>query len=81
MIARIMAGQFRKPVGWLGRLVGNRIHCIYFWPQPTAAMQELRRVLKSVVALTILPKERQERTPPADVFTLYSADEEKEVPN
>ena len=172
MIARLMAGQFREPAGWLGRLVGNRmargnayeigwtvtlldiqpddrvlevgfgpgvgiglaaeratqgmvagvdlsqtmvqvaakrnaaaaavgrvalrqgdvgalpyddgvfdkvfaIHCLYFWPQPAAAAQELRRVLKSggVVALTILPKERWERTPPADVFTLYSADE------
>ena len=40
-------------------------------------MQELRRVPKSggVVALTIRPKERWERTPPADVFALYSADE------
>ncbi len=36
------------------------IHSIYFWPQPSAALKEIRRVLKrgGRLILTVLPKEK-----------------------
>ncbi len=51
------------------------IHAIYFWPQPTQGLKELRRVLKpgGLLAMTVLPKDKWERTPPSDIFTLYGA--------
>jgi ubiquinone/menaquinone biosynthesis C-methylase UbiE len=55
------------------------IHCIYFWTEPTACLREIRRVLRTngVLAITILPKDKwpPRRTPPTDVFKLYSASE------
>lgn len=55
------------------------IHLIYFWSQPNACLQEARRVLKpdGALAVTIMPRDNWpvERTPPADIFTLYSGDE------
>jgi ubiquinone/menaquinone biosynthesis C-methylase UbiE len=51
------------------------IHSIYFWPKPTQGLQELRRILKpgGLLAMTILPKDKWKRTPPADIFTFYGA--------
>lgn len=53
------------------------IHSIYFWVEPIACLHEIRRVLRAngVLAITILPKDRwaPRRTPPTDVFKLYSA--------
>ncbi len=51
------------------------VHSIYFWPQPTQGLKELRRVLKAggLLAMTILPKDKWERTPPSDIFSLYGA--------
>ena len=55
------------------------IHCIYFWAEPAAYLRELRRVLRAngVLAITIQPIDKwpSNRTPPADVFKLYRADE------
>ena len=55
------------------------IHSIYFWPQPTAALQELWRVLKpgGQLAMTIMPRDKWSagRTPPSELFTLYSGEE------
>jgi ubiquinone/menaquinone biosynthesis C-methylase UbiE len=55
------------------------IHSIYFWPQPLAALKELRRVLKpgGQLAMTIMPRDKwsEGRTPPSDLFTLYSGEE------
>ena len=55
------------------------IHCIYFWTEPIACLLEIRRVLRTngVLAITILPKDKwpPRRTPPTDVFNLYSASE------
>ena len=54
------------------------VHCIYFWRDSVACLREIRRVLKpdGVVAITIRPVNQwQGRTPPADVFRLYSGDE------
>ena len=55
------------------------IHCIYFWTEPIACLREIRRVLRTngVLAITILPKDKWPpgRTPPTDVFNLYSAGE------
>src|SRR5215217_5802426 len=55
------------------------IHCIYFWAEPAAYLRELRRVLRAngVLAITIQPIDKwpPNRTPPADVFKLYRADE------
>jgi len=56
------------------------IHCIYFWAEPIAYLQEIRRVLRTdgVLAITILPKDKwllHRRQPPADVFTLYNGSE------
>jgi ubiquinone/menaquinone biosynthesis C-methylase UbiE len=52
------------------------IHCIYFWAKPLDGLQELRRILKpgGLLAVTIVPKDKwpEERTPPPDLFTLYS---------
>ncbi len=49
------------------------VHSIYFWPKPEEGLKELGRVLKSdgVLAITILPKSKWNRTPPPDIFTLY----------
>ncbi len=51
------------------------IHSIYFWPKATQGLQELRRVLKAggLLAITVLPKDKWERTPPSDIFSLYGA--------
>ena len=55
------------------------IHSIYFWAEPTACLREIRRVSRTngVLAITILPKDRWAswRTPPTNVFQLYSAGE------
>jgi ubiquinone/menaquinone biosynthesis C-methylase UbiE len=56
------------------------IHCIYFWAESTAYLQQIRRVLRTngVLAITILPKDKwslHRRQPPADVFTLYNGNE------
>ena len=54
------------------------IHCIYFWRDPVASLQEIRRVLRpdGVVAITIRPVHQwQGRKPPADVFHLYRGDD------
>jgi ubiquinone/menaquinone biosynthesis C-methylase UbiE len=49
------------------------IHSIYFWPKPTEGLRELRRVLKpgGLLAITIRPKDKWDRIPPADIFSLY----------
>ncbi len=51
------------------------IHSVYFWPKPTQGIQELQRVLKpgGQLAITVLPKDKWQRTPPSDVFALYDA--------
>ena len=55
------------------------IHCIYFWADPRACLAEVRRVLKpgGRLAVTIMPKDQwpAQRTPPPDLFTLYTPDE------
>jgi ubiquinone/menaquinone biosynthesis C-methylase UbiE len=58
------------------------IHCIYFWKNPTADLQEIYRTLKpnGRLAITILPKEtwlkqRKPPVPPPDLFTLYNSNE------
>lgn len=55
------------------------IHCIYFWAKPVDGLTEIRRILKpnGLLAVTIQPRDQwpKERTPPPDLFTLYSSDE------
>jgi ubiquinone/menaquinone biosynthesis C-methylase UbiE len=58
------------------------IHCIYFWKNPTADLQEIYRTLKQNgrLAITILPKDtwlkqKKPPVPPPDLFTLYNSDE------
>jgi ubiquinone/menaquinone biosynthesis C-methylase UbiE len=55
------------------------IHCIYFWADPGVCLSEVRRVLKtgSRLAVTIMPKDQwpPQRTPPPDLFTLYTVDD------
>ena len=81
--AAIQAGRVELKQGDVAALpFGNdsfnktiAIHSIYFWPKPTEGLLELRRVLRpgGRVAITMVPKDKWERTPPADVFTLYDA--------
>ncbi len=56
------------------------IHCLYFWANPIACLQEIRRTLKpnGRLAITILPKDtwmKQQKppVPPPDLFTLYNS--------
>ena len=56
------------------------IHCLYFWANPSACLQEIRRTLKpnGLLAITILPKDtwiKQQKppVPPPDLFTLYNS--------
>jgi SAM-dependent methyltransferase len=56
------------------------IHCIYFWANPLRALREFQRVLApgGIAGITILPRGRwlkRKTQPPADLFTLYEADE------
>jgi SAM-dependent methyltransferase len=55
------------------------IHCIYFWANAIACLQEIRRILKpnGILAVTILPKDTwlKQGTPPPDLFTLYNSNE------
>jgi ubiquinone/menaquinone biosynthesis C-methylase UbiE len=58
------------------------VHSIYFWPQPEAALQEIRRVLKpnGICLITFLPRQRmQEDFPdsPTDApdFWQYSGEQ------
>ncbi len=56
------------------------IHCLYFWADAIACLQEIRRILKpnGLLAITILPKDtwiKQQKppVPPPDLFTLYNS--------
>ena len=56
------------------------VHCIYFWADPVRVLREFQRVLTpgGIAAVTILPRDRwleRKTEPPADLFTLYEADE------
>lgn len=58
------------------------IHCIYFWANAIACLQEIRRTLKpnGLLAITVLPKDtwiKQQKppVPPPDLFTLYNSSE------
>jgi ubiquinone/menaquinone biosynthesis C-methylase UbiE len=81
--AAIQAGQVELKQGDVAALpYGDEsfdkafgVHAIYFWPKPTQGLKELRRVLKpgGRLAITVMPKDKWERTPPSDIFTLYNA--------
>jgi SAM-dependent methyltransferase len=86
--AAIGAGRVELKVGDAGSLpYANQvfdkvfsIHCIYFWTTPVRVLKELRRVLRpgGIAAATILPRRRwleRKTEPPADLFTLYEADD------
>lgn len=56
------------------------VHGVYFWANPVRALREFQRVLApgGIAAITILPRDRwleRKTEPPADLFTLYNADE------
>ncbi len=58
------------------------IHCIYFWANAIAGLQEIRRTLKpgGLLAITLLPKatwikQQKPPVPPPDLFTLYDSNE------
>ncbi|HVU11367.1 MAG TPA: class I SAM-dependent methyltransferase [Phototrophicaceae bacterium] len=66
--ARVRAGMVDLRLGDAARLPfadgvfdkAFSIHSIYFWPEPLAALREIRRVLKpnGLLILTVLPKEK-----------------------
>ena len=58
------------------------IHCLYFWADAIACLQDIRRTLKpnGLLAITILPKDvwlklRKPPVPPPDLFTLYNSND------
>ncbi|HZQ08332.1 MAG TPA: class I SAM-dependent methyltransferase [Anaerolineae bacterium] len=53
------------------------IHTIYFWQSPADALKQLKRVLKadSLLAITMMTKDKWQPPPPSNIFTLYSPDD------